>query len=781
MQCSPVVTYIALCAMVFYAHASSAEVRAATAKVSLVPERVVDVPMTGYARGYENLSEGLHDSLFARLLVLEEDDLRLVVASVDLIGFNVDRDPDTGRLANLLRALDVDGWFIVSTHTHGGPRVLDLGTPYKSDRNWPAGAPYVDWVEDRIAGGVESLLDDLVPVEFYVGNGHIELGFNRRLVHEDGRVEMIWGRGRAFPTEKLGPIDPQVGVVRVDRIDGRPLAVLFTHACHAVVLGSANRLLTADFPGYASALIEREIPGATALFIQGAGGDIDPLIDVQSRFEPALTQGEKLGAEVVRVAAAPMVRVASSPVLGWETIESAYGRFEQRGDEVPTRLSMLSLGSQWAMLGLPGEPFVELGLEFKQWAPVSFPYLVGYTNGYAGYFPTRQAHREGGYGANYGDTMHLAADAGEEMVDQGLNALNARVWQIRPPAAVRTGEDIRIGGMLRLSEFVPTPSTVFMDATPLGGEERYPMPYKGGGVWLLDWYGTIDWPLGTVELPFYAEDDRGITHPLLRETIRVDPGGNIAVWNGQHTGRWTMQSTQRVQWHLSAEYEGRQDVLSTAVSPDSSNSLGSFWTLDWLPAYPLDADGFAGLAFEFHSGSFTGEKQPLVVLSVNDKTLSLTEKIDWQNRRWQQVFIPRQELEEDAAVRRIRFWGRGHGTFHLRAMEWVQTPSPTVVEEAVTADSSYGNITAWPNPFNGQIAIQYRTAVASPVTVSVYNAMGQRVSRLVDEWMEPGLHRINWDGSTDAGRALATGMYFIKLTHGNVLQREHIEKVILMR
>ena len=85
------------------------------------------------------------------------------------------------------------------------------------------------------------------------------------------------------------------------------------------MLGAANRLLTADYPGYASSFIERELQGAPALFLQGAAGDIDPLIDVQSRFEPAESQGKALGAEVVRVVRGNMEIAQGDPLLGWKT------------------------------------------------------------------------------------------------------------------------------------------------------------------------------------------------------------------------------------------------------------------------------------------------------------------------------------------------------------------------------------------------------------------------------------------------------------------------------
>lgn len=131
------------------------------------------------------------------------------------------------------------------------------------------------------------------------------------------------------------------------------------------------------------------------------------------------------------------------------------------------------------MLGMPGETFVELGLEFKRWAPLDFPYVVGYTNGYAGYFPTQKAHEEGGYGANYGDTVHLAADSGEKMVSLGLEWVNKRQWLVPMPSEVSSGIRVNIRGKLSLE-----------------GLDRHYLVPKGKAQWDLDWQGQIEWPTG---------------------------------------------------------------------------------------------------------------------------------------------------------------------------------------------------------------------------------------------------------------------------------------------
>jgi hypothetical protein len=74
----------------------------------------------------------------------------------------------------------------------------------------------------------------------------------------------------------VGPIDSQIGLLRIDRVDGRPLAVLYNFACHPImgVPGGGN---TADYPGFASKVIEESLgEGAIAMFIQGCAGDINP-------------------------------------------------------------------------------------------------------------------------------------------------------------------------------------------------------------------------------------------------------------------------------------------------------------------------------------------------------------------------------------------------------------------------------------------------------------------------------------------------------------------------
>jgi hypothetical protein len=101
------------------------------------------------------------------------------------------------------------------------------------------------------------------------------------------------------------PIDSSVGVIRVDDLDGKPIAILFRYSCHPVTMGPLTAVVSSDFPGPARDVVEHAL-GGMALFLQGAGGNINPRsgigIEVDCR-ETKTRVGHELGAEVLKVAA----------------------------------------------------------------------------------------------------------------------------------------------------------------------------------------------------------------------------------------------------------------------------------------------------------------------------------------------------------------------------------------------------------------------------------------------------------------------------------------------
>lgn len=136
-------------------------------------------------------------------------------------------------------------------------------------------------VDQRTVQCVAQALASMVPVKAGMGIGHEDrISENRRVRLKNGKEADV-RHAYALPGDDqiagIGPIDPQIGVLRLDRLDGRTLAVVYNFACHPIQ-GVPTGANTADFTGFSSQVIEETLGSdAVALFVQGCGGDINPV------------------------------------------------------------------------------------------------------------------------------------------------------------------------------------------------------------------------------------------------------------------------------------------------------------------------------------------------------------------------------------------------------------------------------------------------------------------------------------------------------------------------
>lgn len=136
-------------------------------------------------------------------------------------------------------------------------------------------------VDEKTVEAVKAAFANRVPVKVGVGVGReTRVSENRRLRLKSGKEVDVRHAYSLPPDDEVvgvGPIDPQIGVLRLDRLDGGPLAVVYNFACHPImgVNGNGN---TADVSGFASRVIEENLgDGVVALFVQGCGGDLNPV------------------------------------------------------------------------------------------------------------------------------------------------------------------------------------------------------------------------------------------------------------------------------------------------------------------------------------------------------------------------------------------------------------------------------------------------------------------------------------------------------------------------
>jgi hypothetical protein len=220
--------------------------------------------MCGYTV-QEGVSRGIERELTATALVLSDGATKTVILAVDILFIQSPHiQPIRQRIATKL-GISVDHVLINASHTHLGATLPGWGeeTPEQSQLQWR----YVHFLEEALVGVAGMAADRLQPARLAAGKGAAPLGVNRRERLPDGRV--------VIGENPDGAIDREVGVIRVDDLEGRPIATVMIAGCHTVVLGPKSTVLSPDFVGPAREIVESATDGLS-LFLQGAAGNINP-------------------------------------------------------------------------------------------------------------------------------------------------------------------------------------------------------------------------------------------------------------------------------------------------------------------------------------------------------------------------------------------------------------------------------------------------------------------------------------------------------------------------
>lgn len=417
---------------------NAATLKAGVAKVDITPPP--GLLMWGYSL---RRSTGTLDPLFARVLVFEVGEQRVALVTLDLGRSFGDGITNEIRAA-VQKTTGISYVVLAASHTHSGP-VVNNGYSGPTEAWERAAVP-------KIEMAIEHAQQHAVDVRIGVGYGAAYIGHNRRIVRPDGTADFMGRDETGIPTS---PLDPTVAVLRVDTMDGTPLAILVNYACHPVVFGPDNQNYSADYPGVMTATVEKAFQGKPlCLFLQGASGDINanytdmPL--AQDGIKWRDWTGERLGEAVIQVAQGMKTESPSTPSLDFreETLGFHFrwdpAKFHQAflataditdsadapaylatyGPESPGADQHLDVGTilidkQIALMAVPGEAYVEYQMDWRSRCPVDDCLFAGYANGYFAYFPTIKAATIGGYGA--GDFMtYLQPGAGDAMVDNAV-------------------------------------------------------------------------------------------------------------------------------------------------------------------------------------------------------------------------------------------------------------------------------------------------------------------------------------------------------------------------
>jgi hypothetical protein len=307
----------------------------------------------------------VHDPLHARALVIRNDATTFVIVSLDVVSIGEIghiSDEYLGIVRSRLEkelGIQPTNVMVNASHCHGTP---------------------CDDVEERTFAAIKQAVDNLVPVRIGYGRGHEDrIMENRRLKLKSGREADVRHAYSLPPDEEVaevGPIDPEIGVLRFDAEDGRTVAVVYNFAMHPIQ-GAPNGGNTADVTGFSSQVIEDNLSeGTVALFVQGCGGDINPIsYKAVDHPRPAEPLGNMLGLSTLKAVRKVKLEEPKTFKVSNEVIELPRADVAQRIIELEAERDRLVDSIRGTSLNL------------KTFIPLAVKYSVN------GEFPSYYSHR----------------------------------------------------------------------------------------------------------------------------------------------------------------------------------------------------------------------------------------------------------------------------------------------------------------------------------------------------------------------------------------------------
>lgn len=251
-------------------------VSAAAVSLDISPKKPIQ--MAGFSLRKGGRNEGFYEPIRCKILVLDDSSTKVAFVTGDISGWP--RPIIDAVRAHLSQKYGMEPAQILlnASHNHEGPGFRD-----------PTYPEYSGEVQAKVLAGLDECLGRMKPARIFFGRGQCHIGVNRRLPDRYGYVSMR--------INKYGVVDPELIVLKVIGLDGKPIAVLTNYACHLTTTGTFQ--MGSDYAGVGLRMLEDELPGTVGLFLQGTAGDIKPNVprkDAPLEFD----RNMETGPEVVR-------------------------------------------------------------------------------------------------------------------------------------------------------------------------------------------------------------------------------------------------------------------------------------------------------------------------------------------------------------------------------------------------------------------------------------------------------------------------------------------------
>ncbi len=393
-----------------------ADLSAGVATVSITPiEEGIPTQLGGYGERNGKPAEGIHDTLYAKVLVLQDGDTKAAMITIDACSTSINVAQESLEKA-AIEGLSMENTFVAASHSHAGLEGFSL------DRRNIANNPKIGifseeilgFVTDRIAQGLKKANAALRPVTAATGTVDVP-GANQNR------------RGDPF-------VDEGLTLLRLDDKKGHPYVLLVNYTAHGTIMTEKQMLTSGGWAGQMQRTVEALVGGGvTCMYTNGAEGDLRPRgAQGGSRWEMAENYGRHIGIYAARLAETMKPKVVTAFAVQSKRVQlpprkGAPDFMATAGKEygiTPEDLSSLLQAmfpatapiyalrvDDFAIATFPGEAICEIGLSVKdslRSAGIAHPCVACCVSEHIGYILTKEEYAESGYevaASFYGDGL----------------------------------------------------------------------------------------------------------------------------------------------------------------------------------------------------------------------------------------------------------------------------------------------------------------------------------------------------------------------------------------
>lgn len=353
----------------------------------ITPEKLL--PISG-GMGTPEMPVGKQGDLFVRALVLEKDETRVAIVSIDNLGWPAVLGD---RSRKLIKDIPPENILIGVTHTHSAPDAYAF-----PDENGNTGTDleYLNWCVTQIADAVKEAVANLEPA-----------ALKTAVAEAKGKIAYNFYAPELY--------DPRCGVMQAIATSGenkgKIIATLVNYATHPEILGTKSKLISPDLCGPLYERIEAKA-GGMAIFMNSAQGG---MVTADNRREDGqeasdwnecIRIGHLMADETLRIIEPAPLQENPELFCTSKTVEFPIESEEmrwvfkhspvlnpasQKGDFtiISTRLNLLNIGKA-QVLTIPGEALPNIGFYLKRNMKTSQPFLFGLTNDAFGYIMVKE-------------------------------------------------------------------------------------------------------------------------------------------------------------------------------------------------------------------------------------------------------------------------------------------------------------------------------------------------------------------------------------------------------